>query len=199
MTRDGRPIGVFDSGLGGLTVVRVAHRPAARRGHRLLRRHRPVPVRAEAADEVLQVLARDHRRAARARVKMLVVACNSAAAAALDQLQARVDIPVIGVIEPGIRAARARDADGSRRRDRHRRHDRVGRVPARGGRVRARRRRSRARRARASSSSSRPATSTPTRCTCSPSGCSRRSSTPASTRSCSAARTTRCSPARSAT
>jgi glutamate racemase len=38
-------------------------------------------------------------------IKMLVVACNSAAAAALDELQDQLDVPVIGVIEPGIRAA----------------------------------------------------------------------------------------------
>src|SRR5260221_12316453 len=38
-------------------------------------------------------------------VKMLVVACNSAAAAALEALQGRLAIPVIGVIEPGMRAA----------------------------------------------------------------------------------------------
>ena len=41
-------------------------------------------------------------------VKLLVVACNSAAAAALDTLRAKLDIPVIGVIEPGLRAGGAR-------------------------------------------------------------------------------------------
>jgi len=39
-------------------------------------------------------------------VKMLVIACNSASAAALDALRERLDVPVIGVIEPGVRAAR---------------------------------------------------------------------------------------------
>ena len=75
------------------------------------------------------------------RIKMLVVACNSAAAAALDQLQARVDIPVIGVIAPGIRAARQVTQSRSRRRDRDGRHDLVRRVPAGRRRARARRRR----------------------------------------------------------
>ena len=88
---------------------------------------------------------------------------------------------------------------GSRRGHRHRRHDRVGRVPARPRSSSAPRSTSRARRARASSSSSRPATSTPTRCTCSPNGCSHRCGQPRSTRWCSVARTTRCSPVRSAT
>src|SRR5205823_6276534 len=45
-------------------------------------------------------------------VKMLVVACNSASAAALEPLRAHVDVPVTGVIEPGVRAARRATATG---------------------------------------------------------------------------------------
>ena len=100
-----RPIGVFDSGLGGLTVLRALID--------LLPDERVVyfgdtgrfPYGPKPAEEVLahaleitDVLL-DHD------VKLLVVACNSAAAAALDTLQAKLDIPVIGVIEPGLRAA----------------------------------------------------------------------------------------------
>ncbi len=100
-----QPIGVFDSGLGGLTVLRALID--------LLPDERIVyfgdtgrfPYGPKPADEVLAhalqitdvLLERD--------VKLLVVACNSAAAAALDTLQAKLDIPVIGVIEPGLRAA----------------------------------------------------------------------------------------------
>jgi glutamate racemase len=100
-----QPIGVFDSGLGGLTVLRALID--------LLPDERVVyfgdtgrfPYGPKAAEEVLShalqitdvLLDRD--------IKLLVVACNSAAAAALDTLQAKLDIPVIGVIEPGLRAA----------------------------------------------------------------------------------------------
>lgn len=100
-----QPIGVFDSGLGGLTVLRALID--------LLPDERVVyfgdtgrfPYGPKPADEVRShaleisdvLLARD--------VKLLVVACNSAAAAALDTLAAKLDIPVIGVIEPGLRAA----------------------------------------------------------------------------------------------
>ena len=100
-----QPIGVFDSGLGGLTVLRALID--------LLPDERIVyfgdtgrfPYGPKPADEVLAhalqitdvLLERD--------VKLLVVACNSAAAAALDTLHAKLDIPVIGVIEPGLRAA----------------------------------------------------------------------------------------------
>ena len=64
MSRDARPIGVFDSGLGGLTVVRALIDLLPDERRRLLRRHRPVPVRSEAGRRGPEVLARDRRRAA---------------------------------------------------------------------------------------------------------------------------------------
>ena len=135
-------------------------------------------------------------------VKLLVVACNSAAAAALDTLQAKLDIPVIGVIEPGLRAAArvtrtgrigvigtvGTIASGA--------YQRLADDMAAGAVVRST---SPAPRVPASWSSSRPATSTPTRCTCSPSVCSRRSGMRPSTHWCWDVRTTRCSPVPSAT
>jgi glutamate racemase len=100
-----RPIGVFDSGLGGLTVLRalidvLPDERVVYFGDTGRFPYGPKPadeVRAHAL-EITDVLL-DHD------VKVVVVACNSAAAAALDVLQARLDIPVIGVIEPGLRAA----------------------------------------------------------------------------------------------
>jgi glutamate racemase len=112
MTHDDRPIGVFDSGLGGLTVARALLD--------LLPDERVVyfgdtgrfPYGPKPADEVLKysfeivdvLLARD--------VKMVVVACNSASAAALDRLRDQLDLPVLGVIEPGVRAARQATRSG---------------------------------------------------------------------------------------
>lgn len=102
-----RPIGVFDSGLGGLTVMRalidlLPHEHLVYFGDTGRFPYGPKP-----ADEVLKYaleitdLLLDHD------VKMVVVACNSASAAALDHLRERLDVPVVGVIEPGLRAARA--------------------------------------------------------------------------------------------
>jgi glutamate racemase len=100
-----QPIGVFDSGLGGLTVLRALIDLLP--GERIVYfgdtgrfPYGPKPS-AEVLHHALQItdvlLQHD--------VKTLVVACNSAAAAALDTLDQRLDIPVIGVIEPGLRAA----------------------------------------------------------------------------------------------
>ena len=63
-------------------------------------------------------------------MKAVVVACNTATAAGLDELRAELPVPVIDVIEPGARALVTATSVGPRRRDRHRRHDLVGRVPS---------------------------------------------------------------------
>ncbi len=101
-----RPIGVFDSGVGGLTVLRAlrAAMPAesflylgdtARLPYGTKSTHTVVRYAIQAADELVE---RD--------IKCLVVACNTAAGAALPAMRERYgSLPVIGVIEPGARAA----------------------------------------------------------------------------------------------
>ncbi len=105
MTTDA-PIGVFDSGLGGLTVVRslldlLPGEPVLYFGDSGRFPYGPKP-REEVLKYALQIGDLLVDRGARA----VVVACNSAAAAALDTLADRLPVPVIGVIEPGLRAAR---------------------------------------------------------------------------------------------
>ena len=166
---------------------------AARRADRVLRRHRPVPLRSEARGRGAQARVRDRRRAARASRS----GCSSSRATAPPPLRSTPSTRgstslSSGVVEPGLRGRDASDAQRAGRGDRHRRHHRH-RAPtsgpalplAAGARARP------ARRAPASSSSWRRVTSTPTRSTCSPSACSRRCAMPGSTRWCSAAPTTR--------
>jgi glutamate racemase len=100
-----RPIGVFDSGLGGLTVLRalidlLPDERVVYFGDTGRFPYGPKPS-AEVLHHALQItdVLLEHD------VKTLVVACNSAAAAALETLHERLEIPVIGVIEPGLRAA----------------------------------------------------------------------------------------------
>ena len=102
---DSPSIGVFDSGLGGLTVLRalidlLPSEPVVYFGDTGRFPYGPKPpeqVRAY-ANEIADVLVASG-------VQMLVVACNSAASVALEELQHRLDIPVVGVVEPGVRAA----------------------------------------------------------------------------------------------
>jgi glutamate racemase len=102
---DERPIGVFDSGLGGLTVLRalidlLPHEDIVYFGDTGRFPYGPKP-----HDEVLKHALEISDVLLDYDVKMIVVACNSATAVALTALQAQLDVPVVGVIEPGMRAA----------------------------------------------------------------------------------------------
>ncbi len=102
--RDG-PIGVFDSGLGGLTVLRAVIDVLPDEQVVYFGDTGRFPYGPKPAEDVLKYSVQIADFLVDRDVKMLVVACNSAAAAALDTLQERLSIPVIGVIEPGLRAA----------------------------------------------------------------------------------------------
>lgn len=105
MARDERPIGVFDSGLGGLTVVRALIDLLPDEHLVYFGDTGRFPYGPKPADEVTKYAFEIADLLLERDVKLLVVACNSAAAAALEPLRERVDVPVVGVIEPGIRAA----------------------------------------------------------------------------------------------
>ena len=98
-------IGVFDSGIGGLTVL---HAIAALLPHEhliYLGDTARYPYGGKSAETVRRYSLENAEFLIEKDIKMLVVACNTSAAAALDAVSAHVEIPVVGVIEPGARAA----------------------------------------------------------------------------------------------
>jgi len=105
MAFDDRPIGVFDSGLGGLTVVRALLDLVPGTDVVYFGDTGRFPYGPKPADEVLKYSLEIVDLLLEHDVRMVVVACNSATAAALDQLRERLYVPVVGVIEPGLRAA----------------------------------------------------------------------------------------------
>jgi glutamate racemase len=108
-----RPIGVFDSGLGGLTVLRALHQQLPGEDLIYFGDTARVPYGTKGAGTVQAFAWQDARFLVKLGVKMLVVACNTASAFALDQLTARLDLPVLGVIEPGVEAALAASRGGA--------------------------------------------------------------------------------------
>ena len=105
MTADCAPIGIFDSGVGGLTVFRAI---AARLPHEslvYLGDTARVPYGTKSGATVIRYAQSCARILLQHRVKLLVVACNTASAYALESLWEALSVPVIGVIEPGARAA----------------------------------------------------------------------------------------------
>ncbi|MDH4027524.1 MAG: glutamate racemase, partial [Nitrospirota bacterium] len=99
------PIGVFDSGIGGLTVMkeiitRLPHEHIIYAGDTAR-----VPYGVRSAETVIRYSLEMAGFLAEKGIKLLVIACNTASAFALTAIQERFDIPVIGVIEPGAKGA----------------------------------------------------------------------------------------------
>lgn len=102
---DDRPIGIFDSGLGGLTVARAVMDLLPNEPMIYFADTARFPYGPRPAEEVRRFAVEIATYLAGRDVKLLVVACNTATASALDEIRAAVDVPVAGVIEPAVRAA----------------------------------------------------------------------------------------------
>lgn len=112
--REPPAIGVFDSGVGGLTVLAALMRHLPAEPLVYLGDTARVPYGTRSAEVVVRYALNNARTLAeRVPLQMLVVACNTATAVALPALRERLSIPVIGVIEPGARAALEHHRGGS--------------------------------------------------------------------------------------
>lgn len=108
-----RPIGIFDSGLGGLTVLKslIERLPAEHTVY--LGDTARVPYGSKSPETVIRYSLQTANFLVNRGVKLLVAACNTVSATALPSLAERFDVPVVGVIEPGARAA-VRHTNGGR-------------------------------------------------------------------------------------
>lgn len=104
---DNAPIGVFDSGVGGLTVAREIMRQLPNESIVYFGDMARVPYGSKSKDTVISFSKQIVRFLQEKEVKAIVIACNTASAFALSEIVSEVDIPVIGVIEPGAKAANA--------------------------------------------------------------------------------------------
>jgi glutamate racemase len=102
---DPRPIGVFDSGIGGLTVVRAIMDELPLEPVVYFGDHARFPYGPRPLDEIRRFAVEIARHLMDEDVKVIVVACNAATSAALDEVADAVPVPVVGVIEPAVRAA----------------------------------------------------------------------------------------------
>ena len=102
---DARPIGVFDSGVGGLTVLREIVRRSPYESVVYLGDNGRAPYGTRTNDEVLRFSLECLDRLVEEDVKALVVACNTATAVGLGEFRRRYSLPVLGVIRPGAQAA----------------------------------------------------------------------------------------------
>ncbi len=99
------PLGVFDSGLGGLTVVRALRARLPCEDIVYLGDNARVPYGTRSPETVMRYAATCAAELAHRGVKAIVVACNTVSSVALEMLRSELDLPVTGVIVPGARAA----------------------------------------------------------------------------------------------
>jgi glutamate racemase len=101
---DDRPIGVFDSGVGGLTVVSELASRLPDESIIYLGDTARVPYGDKSPDTIIRYALEDAAFLTRHNVKLIVAACNTVSAVALAELKKKVDVPVCGVIEAGAAA-----------------------------------------------------------------------------------------------
>ena len=102
---DARPIGLFDSGVGGLTVLREVVRRLPGESTIYLGDNGRAPYGTRPDDEVRRFSVECLDELSRRDVKAIVVACNTTTSVALPDLRRRYDVPIIGVVRPGATAA----------------------------------------------------------------------------------------------
>lgn len=109
---DRRPIGLFDSGVGGLTVLREVRRRLPRESTVYLGDNARAPYGPRRDDEVIRFSGECLDQLVRQDVKAIVVACNTSSSVALPWLRRRCDLPILGVVRPGAVAAAAATRNG---------------------------------------------------------------------------------------
>jgi glutamate racemase len=102
---DQRPIGVFDSGVGGLTVLREVMRRSPAESTVYLGDNARAPYGVRSDEEVLAFSTQSLDALVERDVKAIVVACNTSTAVGIGALRRRYDLPILGVIRPGASAA----------------------------------------------------------------------------------------------
>jgi len=103
--RSARPIGVFDSGVGGLTVLKELRKQLPSEATIYLGDEARMPYGPRPQAEVLAFTREAMRWFATRDCKLIVIACNTATSAALETVRDETDVPIIGVIRPGAAAA----------------------------------------------------------------------------------------------
>lgn len=105
MVKKNAPVGVFDSGVGGLTVVREITRQLPNENIVYFGDTARVPYGSKSRDNIIRFSEQIIRFLQTRQVKAIVIACNTASALALDTVREEFDIPILGVVIPGARAA----------------------------------------------------------------------------------------------
>lgn len=100
-----RPIGIFDSGLGGLTVLNAIHKLLPEENLVYFGDSGRAPYGTKSKETIIKYTFQDINFLLSQNVKMVVIACNTASACSLESVRKAYDIPIVEVVGPGARAA----------------------------------------------------------------------------------------------
>lgn len=106
------PVGVFDSGVGGLTVAREIMRQIPNEKIIYFGDTARVPYGSKSKETITKYSRQIVHFLQEQRVKAIVIACNTASAYALDEIEKEIDIPMIGVVKPGAKVAAEATCNG---------------------------------------------------------------------------------------
>ncbi len=112
MTEARSPIGIFDSGIGGLTVLREVRRDLPAEDVVYFGDTAHVPYGTKSKETITRFSLDNIRFLKNFDVKLVIVACNTASSLGLEAMKENFSMPIIGVIEPGVRAALATTRNG---------------------------------------------------------------------------------------
>ncbi len=102
---DNRPIGVFDSGIGGLTVLKEIMEQLPGEDIIYFGDTARIPYGTRSKETVIKYVIESFNFLMTKDIKAIVIACNTASALAMEEAKKRFDLPIIGVVEPGAKAA----------------------------------------------------------------------------------------------
>lgn len=110
---DNRPIGVFDSGIGGLTVLKEIMEQLPGEDIVYFGDTARIPYGSRSKETVIKYVIQSFKFLMTKNIKAIVIACNTATSLALEESQQEFDIPIIGVVDPGVKASVATTKNNS--------------------------------------------------------------------------------------
>ena len=99
---DNRPIGIFDSGVGGITVLKEIQRELPNENYIYLGDTKNFPYGDKSKDEIVKYAIQNVKYLIKKDVKIIVIACGTATSQTIDILRQKFEIPIIGIIEPTV-------------------------------------------------------------------------------------------------
>ena len=105
-----RPIGIFDSGVGGLTVLSEIKKRLPNENFIYLGDTKNFPYGSKSKDQIIEFSIKNAEKLIDLGAKCIVIACGTATSQAIDVLQEKFDIPVIGIIEPTVKYIKQQNA-----------------------------------------------------------------------------------------